>query len=310
MSYDAKILADSISPAGHRVTTLQVTFPRLILAEFNTHRVLSRNSASSRAVPIERRIAAVEESPFIPEQFGRNQPGMQAQTALSDSEAGAALGAWVGAAKTAIGWAKELKEIGVHKQLANRILEPFSWHTVICTSTEWANWDALRISKMAQPEMFKIASMMREVRLASTPEPVEYGDWHLPLIKRIPMGVVGGGAKDVGEAYWLRSNGFDPIKVCVGRCAAVSYERQDATTAEKASAICDKLRADGHMSPFEHALRPMTAHELRLFRQEDLEWNGREWMLGPQQLRHFLGNVEGWVQFRKLLPGEAVYVGE
>jgi hypothetical protein len=90
----------------------------------------------------------------------------------------------------------------------------------------------------------------------------------------------------------------------------VSYERHDATTPEKASAICDKLRADGHMSPFEHALRPMTNHELKLFMQEDLQWSGREWVLGSQQIRHFLGNVEGWVQFRKLLPGEAVYVGE
>jgi hypothetical protein len=89
----------------------------------------------------------------------------------------------------------------------------------------------------------------------------------------------------------------------------VSYERHDATTPEKASAICDKLRADGHMSPFEHALRPMTAHELRLFQQDALEWNGREWM-PTGVVRHFLGNVEGWVQYRKLLPGEAVYRGE
>jgi hypothetical protein len=136
---------------------------------------------------------------------------------------------------------------------------------------------------------------------------VDYGDWHLPLVTKPPTDTHWTNRDEVND---LTAVGFDPVKVCVGRCAAVSYERQDATTPEKASAICDKLRADGHMSPFEHALRPMTRRELSLFRQDDLEWNGREWVLTRKGSRHFLGNVEGWVQFRKLLPGEAVYCGE
>jgi len=176
----------------------------------------------------------------------------------------------------------------VHKQHANRLIEAFAWHTVIVTSTEWANWDALRVSRMAQPEMFKIAGMMREVRLASNPEPVDYGEWHLPLVVK-PSTVTRWANRD--EVNDLTAVGFDPVKVCVGRCAAVSYERQDATTPE-------------------HALRPMTQFELGLFRQDDLEWNGREWMPTHKGSRHFLGNVEGWVQYRKLLAGEAVYCGE
>ena len=303
MSYEAKILADSLSPADHRVTTMQVTFPRLILAEFNTHRVLSRNSASSRAIPVERRIEQIRENPFVPEAFGKNQRGMQASETLDDAEARQAEKWWRDAACAALEYGATLAACGVHKQHANRVIETYAWHTVICTSTEWANWDALRVSRMAQPEMFKIASMMREVRQASTPLAVNYGDWHLPLVR----GALGAA---FAEEHDLTVRGFDPVKVCVGRCASVSYERHDATTPEKASAICDKLRADGHMSPFEHALRPMTNHELKLFMQEDLQWSGREWVLGSQQIRHFLGNVEGWVQFRKLLPGEAVYVGE
>jgi hypothetical protein len=207
----------------------------------------------------------------------------------------------------AVGNAERLADIGVHKQHANRVIETYAWHTVIVTSTEWANWDALRVSRMAQPEMFKIAGMMREVRRASTPEPLDYSAWHLPLVVK-PATATHWAARD--EVNDLTAVGFDPVKVCVGRCAAVSYERQDATTPEKASAICDKLRADGHMSPFEHALRPMTRRELSLFRQDDLEWNGREWTPTPRWVRHFLGNVEGWVQFRKLLAGEAVYCGE
>jgi thymidylate synthase ThyX len=303
MSYEAKILADSLSPNDHRVTTLQVTFPRIILAEFNTHRVLSRNSASSRAIPVERRIEQVMENPFVPEAFGKNQRGMQADDVLVDMDDAKARGHWYTAVAEAVAHARDLSADGVHKQHANRVIETYAWHTVIVTSTEWANWDALRISKMAQPEMFKIAGMMREARLASVPLLVNYGDWHLPLV-RGPYGVVR------VEEHALIARGFDPVKVCVGRCAAVSYERHDATTPEKASAICDKLRADGHMSPFEHALRPMTQRELGLFRQDDLEWNGREWVLTHKRARNFLGNVEGWIQFRKLLPGEAVYMGE
>ena len=235
---------------------------------------------------------------------------MQASEELEGDADEAARNHWLAAAADAVRHAADLSSINVHKQHANRVIETYAWHTVIVTSTEWTNWDALRVSKMAQPEMFKIASMMREVRLASTPEPLNYDEWHLPLIKRIPMDVVGGGTKDYGETYWLSSNGFDPVKVCVGRCAAVSYERHDATTPEKASAICDKLRADGHMSPFEHALRPMTGHEMNLFRQDQFEWTGRDWAPAHKGVRYFLGNVEGWVQFRKLLPGEAVYCGE
>jgi len=307
MSYDAKILADSISPANHRVTTLQVTFPRLILAEFNTHRVFSRNSASSRAIPVERRIEQIMENPFVPEAFGKNQKGMQASEVLDGDQDSWARTCWLVAVHQAVGNAERLADIGVHKQHANRVIETYAWHTVIVTSTEWANWDALRVSRMAQPEMFKIAGMMREVRRASTPEPLDYSAWHLPLVVK-PATATHWAARD--EVNDLTAVGFDPVKVCVGRCAAVSYERQDATTPEKASAICDKLRADGHMSPFEHALRPMTRRELSLFRQDDLEWNGREWTPTPRWVRHFLGNVEGWVQFRKLLAGEAVYCGE
>lgn len=298
MSYDAKVLADSLSLAGHRVTTLQVTFPRIILAEFNTHRVLSRNSASSRAIPVERRVQQVREAPFVPEAFSKNQRGMQADENVDAAADEHARATWLLAAEAATQAAEGLAKAGVHKQHANRLIETFAWHTVVVTASEWANWDALRISKMAQPEMYKIAGMMREERLASAP--VERSNsWHLPYVSPL-------------EALALNAHG-DPlaaVKVSVGRCAAVSYERQDETTPEKANAIHDKLRADGHMSPFEHALRPMTPTELNFFRQDDLEWNGREWTLSGKPSRHFLGNVEGWIQYRKLLPGEAVYRGE
>ena len=86
MGYDAKVIKDSISPDGVRLTTLEVTLPRIVLAEFNTHRMLSRNSASSRAIPVRKRIDAVERDPFVPDQFGRNQKGMQASDILREQE--------------------------------------------------------------------------------------------------------------------------------------------------------------------------------------------------------------------------------
>jgi len=303
MAYEAKILADSVSPAGHRVTSLLATFPRFLLAEWNTHRVLSRNSASSRAIPVEKRVSQVLENPFVPEAFGKNQRGMQAEANIEGVEASAARNAWLAAAEAAAHHAKGLASVGVHKQHANRLLEPFVWHTVVVTSTEWDNWDALRVSKMAQPEMYKIAGLMREVRLGSTPLTLGYDEWHLPFVR-------GNETPFLQEEFELRVRGIDPVKVCIGRCAAVSFLRQEDTTAEKATLIYDKLRSDGHMSPFEHACRPMTDGELDLFAQRQCEWDSERKAWNTGRLRHFLGNVEGWVQARKMIPGEDVYRGE
>ena len=62
----AEIIADSLSPQGHRLTTFICVFPRIVLAEFNTHRMLSRNSASSRAIPFNKMLEMVKTNPFIP----------------------------------------------------------------------------------------------------------------------------------------------------------------------------------------------------------------------------------------------------
>ena len=73
----AKIIADSKCPRGHRLTTFIVTFPRIVLAEFNTHRMFSRNSASSRAIPFKRMVKMLEENPFIPIAWQKDHKGMQ-----------------------------------------------------------------------------------------------------------------------------------------------------------------------------------------------------------------------------------------
>lgn len=130
MAYAAKILADSISPAGHRLTSFECTFPRIVLAEVNTHRMLSRNSASSRAIPVQKRIAAILLDSFVPEQFGKNKKGMQHDEVLDGDVDVAARTHWERACAAMIREATALEGINVHKQLANRLLEPFSWHGV------------------------------------------------------------------------------------------------------------------------------------------------------------------------------------
>lgn len=267
MTYNAKILADSVSPAGVRLTTMQVTFPRFILPEWNTHRVFSRNSASSRAIPVEKMIQRVKENPYIPEYWGANQPGMQAHQEIPETRKTFAYIEWVRALGEAIRSAEYLAKTGVHKQLANRLLEPFAWHTVIVSATEWGNFFGLRCHPDAQPEIRKIAEMMRDEMELSTPQLIQEGEWHLPL------------TPDLAEL--THKYDFDQIKrISAGRCARVSFLTHDGKRdPEKDVELCEKLIESGHMSPLEHVATPL-----------------------PNRM--MLGNFRGWEQFRKEIPGE------
>jgi hypothetical protein len=305
VAFDTKILADSVSPAGHRLTTFEVTFPRFILAEFNTHRVFSRNSASSRAIPVTKQLRRVLEDPFIPMEFGSNQPGMQAGPALEGKPLRLAREAWLGARDDAVGsvlaliakpglsqggrpltdLVEEVEQLNregqrpddwlnVHKQVANRLLEPFMWHTVIVTATEWDNFWNLRAHPDAQPEIRRVAVDMRSLWQESEPLAVEIGDWHLPLIS----------AADRGSPELTGSD--DLVKVSVGRCARVSYLTHAGTRDLSADLLLhDRLLESGHMSPLEHPAEPLTPAELA-----ENEWSG---------------NFHGWRSYRKRIPTEA-----
>jgi hypothetical protein len=302
MGFDAKVLADSRSPAGHRLTTLEVTFPRFVLAEFNTHRVFSRNSASSRAIPIVKQLRRVLEHPFVPLEFGSNQPGMQAGPALAGEARAAAEREWLAARDDAVrrvlGLVAEpqagaagadlparLGEIeraiaakaqpeswlNVHKQVANRLLEPFMWHTVIVTATEWGNFFNLRCHPDAQPEIRRAAEEMRAAIKRSEPAELGEDEWHLPLVRPEDRA-------EVDSAERL-------VKVSAGRCARVSYlthaGRRDLSADVE---LCERLLTSGHMSPLEHPARPLSEQELG-----EGEWRG---------------NFRGWLQFRKTLQNE------
>ena len=178
MAYSVRVLLDSISPIGVRLTTLEVTFPRFVLAEFNTHRQLSRNSASSRAVPTSKLIERVERDPVLPLEWGRNKAGMSASELLSAEEAQAAKCIWLQARDDAVLRARRLLELNVHKQELNRLLEPFLWHTVIVTATQWENFFELRCARNAQPEIREAALRMRDAIERSHPGRVALGEWH------------------------------------------------------------------------------------------------------------------------------------
>lgn len=226
--YNAEVLLDSLNPLGIRLTTMAVTMPRFILAEFNTHRVFSRNAASSRAIPVSKRIEQVLDHPFIPAVFGKNQKGMQSIEGLDPDAAEKSKIAWEEAIRDAVWAAQELMELGVHKQLANRILEPFVWVEVIVSSTMWDNFFSQRISPLAQPEMQEVASRMKSALDASTPTVLQWGQWHSPL--------------------------HENRDVAVGRIARVSYDGafKNSPNDDADILLGERLQKDGHWSPFEH----------------------------------------------------------
>lgn len=274
MSFEAKVIKDSITKFGNRVTTLEVTFPRIVLSEFNTHRAFSRNSASSRAIPIDKMLSRVINDPYIPYHWGKNQKGMSAFELLSAEEQKSAEEAWIKARDYAVESAERLKSIGVHKQITNRLLEPFMWHTVIVTATDWSNYFSLRLAKDAHPDIRKASGIMADVRDASEPEFLNTGEWHLPLITK----------EEKNEQDILSL-----IKISTGRCARVSYLTHDGKRDLSADIeLHDRLLESGHMSPFEHQAKAMGY----LDKARYIFSNG------------YSGNFKGWIQYRKTILNE------
>lgn len=289
MAASAKILADSISPDGVRLTSFEVVLARPALAELNTHRMLSKNSASSRAIPFEKMIARVLEDPYIPE-WTQNQKGMQGPLLDPDShESKAATRHWLELRDRAIETVTLMGDMGIHKQDVNRALEPWMWHTVIITATELDNFWHLRDHTAAYLPMQRAAKAMRKALAASTPRALNYGEWHMPLVSRgdnVDFGRFGLLTDDPEEVekFWC--------KVSVGRCARVSYLTHDGKRDPQADIdLHDSLLKNGHLSPFEHVARPLDqAH-------------------GRDNKVTFIGNFRGWVQYRKTIPGEDDILG-
>lgn len=262
MTIQVKIVADSIYGCD-RLTTIVATYPRFIHAELLTHRVFSRNAASSRAIPIAKMMQAVKEDTAMPEVWGKNQPGMQAGNEVDGDTRYMCKEVWWKARDQALELADKLDRFGIHKQIVNRILEPFAHITTIITATEWEGFLKQRAHPAAQPEMQLLAKAIENELRNNEPTRVAEGTWHLPFINDSDVGTI------------------DELKdMSVARCARVSYLNHDGSAPDRKKdlELTHKLLSaePPHASPFEHVATPCRYQH---------EWT----------------NFKGWKQYRKQL---------
>lgn len=274
MAYKVKILADSVGVNGVRLTTWELTYPRFVHAELMTHRLFSRNSASSRAIPTKTLMRQIRKDPAMPVWWGKNQKGMQAREELTGWRKAIVRFTWLQARWFALFFAWTLTKLDMHKQIANRVLEPWMFITVIVTATEFENWFKLRCHPDAQPEIGWVAQEMKHQYDEHIPQFLVPGEWHLPLID-----------EDVKNGWIIDS--FDAgsaCKVSVGRCARVSYLTHDGKRdmAEDVK-LADRLMESGHWSPFEHVAQALGKYSGGFNRTEG-KWSG---------------NLRGWLQYRE-----------
>ncbi len=276
--FKAKVILDSLNEFNKkRLTTFELTYPRFIHSEFMTHRHFSRNAASSRAIPTNKLLSMIKNSPAMPVSWGANQKGMAADKQVDDIKK--ASDEWLEARDSAVLHAEKMQELSLHKQVLNRILEPFVWMTVICSATEYGNFFALRDHPDAQPEIQLLARMMKASYFESIPT---IRDWHIPYIQEDEEHI------DIEIKK----------KMGVARCARVSYLTHDgAKDINKDLELYDRLLSGsghGHWSPFEHvAMATKLNHSYYNFSNNSFE-NQPIWC----------GNFQGWIQFRKTCVGE------
>jgi thymidylate synthase ThyX len=234
----AKIIKDSVNESRQRITTFQLRYPRFIHAEFMTHRVFSRNAQSNRAIPVTRIIDDIKNDTAMPIYWGSNKPGMQAGEEIKETYW--AEQSWLNARDAAIDHAMDLHEQGLHKQIVNRILEPYQHINVLVTATTFENFFILRDHWAAEPHIQALARQMRLKMDESVPQQLPWGEWHLPYISE--------------EDYQKDINADQLRAVSAARCARVSYLTHEGqeTHWKDDIALAERLLKDGHMSPFEH----------------------------------------------------------
>lgn len=276
MTATAKVIADSVSAEGIRITTFQLKYPRFIHSEFMTHRVFSRNASSSRAIPVMKMLKQVWNDPAMPLHWGQNQAGMQAKAELSGFKRWAAKTLWKAAGRVMCGAAWLMTKVGLHKQVANRILEPWQFIHVIVTATDWDNFFELRDHEDAQPEIRDLAIKMREAMAASAPQLLVGNRWHLPYVTQ----------DEVAQYGFVLAR-----KLSAARCCRVSYLTHDGRkpSVEEDLKLCERLAGARpiHASPFEHQASP-----------DATDWHGN-WAFP-----NLHGNLRGWVQYRKFIECE------
>lgn len=312
------ILASFNTSTGDRVDTLLLRYPRFIHSEFMTHRLFSRNASSSRAIPVSRIIADILADPAVPLHWGKNQKGMQADEECNelvhikkpmgvDTDKGAGVDYWLHRVKNKEAWlfamhqaiemAKAFDTAGYHKQIVNRLLEPFSHITVVVSSTQWSNFIALRDHKDAEPHIAMLARAMREALEEATVQPLKRGEWHLPFVTKEDRDAEAASGQAPPAYGWPNL-----IKLSVARCASTSYKTVDGfdMTLERAIALHDKLVAAVplHASPCEHQCQA-----------DDAVWVSNPNRITRDMVQRYEhpeqhGNFKGFRQYRKMLAGE------
>ena len=308
----ARVIADSISEAGHRITTFEVEYPRFIHGELMTHRILSKNSSSSRAIPINKMLDQIESNMAVPVYWGKNKSGMQAVEEVKDRNCCEML--WTGCYDSVLPYIEGFVDKGLHKQVPNRLTEPFQMMKVVITGTDWDNFFNLRIHPDAQPEICMLAYNMYKAMGDSAPQLLYDGQWHLPYVnsaKSDALDSMGNRYEDleyyVGDFNFLSLE--DAMKYSAASCASVSY-RTEGMTLEKADKIFDMLiNAEViHASPFEHLATP-----IRPYRMADKPYlsdfngvDGDSWEKGVTHMNRqgelCSGNLRGFISYRHQLP--------
>lgn len=267
-----EIVEDSVSPRGHRIVTYSLEYWRSIHSELGTHRVFSRSSASSRAIPVAKMLERILKNPFVPDHWGKNQKGMSADEDLSPEDQAKARELWLGARDAVMPFVQGMLDLGLHKQIANRPLEPWSHIATVLTATEFGNWDNLRYHPKAEPHIQDLAKEMYRLRKEHKPRLVQYGDWHLPYVldeERASIHI------DLQK------------KISAARCSRASYWNHEGKRPglDEDLKQFDRLMGEQpkHASPTEHQATPA------------------RWSLFPNPL---CGNFVGWEQHRKFIPGE------
>lgn len=306
----AKVICDSISEQGIRLTTFEIEYPRIVMSEFNTMRAISKNSSSSRAIPVSKMLEHTKNINLKPIYFGSKKSGMQAGYELEGEDLQYAKSTWESALHSMCHSANILDSLGVAKEVTNRLVEPFQLVKVVCTATDWDNFFNLRLHPDADPNICMLAYKMYKAMEQSSPNLLHSEEYHTPYVKSLRDSTGSLFYFDVDDNYLTLS---DAIKISAASCASVSY-RTEGMTLEKADKIFDMLiKAEViHSSPFEHLATPIVekfeyyGKYLDIAYEVNLPLNPNSWQVGVTHVNKqgelCSGNFRGWVQYRHLLP--------
>ena len=287
-SFNVKILAYSKAETGVMAVSFYLMYPRFLHSEMMTHKDFSRSAASSRAIPVKKVLSQVWNQPAMPVYWGINIRGMQAKSELVGWKRNVAINVWVMSGKVACIFAWFLTKVNLHKQIANRILEPWQLMHVTLTTAKLANFFNLRIHGDAQPEIHYLAKLMQNKFISTTPKLLKEGQWHLPWV--VPM--------DYEDAKKLSFSMSLPVETVLIRISAARSARSSYAVFDSSRSVESDLQTYDrlilskpvHASPAEHQVTPDT--------KTYLKWNHPE----------LAGNMIGWIQHRKQIP-EHYYEG-